>query len=181
MRTADPDHVVECERVVWRQVERYLESFYRRNGVASIRVDPTAAAPGPCRSAVKRQRLANNHVRGIKLTEQRQGITDNRKNGWVAGKSPRLLGELKCPCALLLRLGGEMIDHPLNVSPGGKRRRQRVRGIQLHRSVQQFECTGISLGIERKHAWHGPQREFIRTEVRARFSQCMINLGSAQR
>ena len=74
-----------------------------------------------------------------------------------------------------------MIDHPLNVSPGGKRRRQRVRGIQLHRSVQQFECTGISLGIERKHAWHGPQREFIRTEVRARFSQCMINLGSAQR
>src|SRR5437868_468982 len=54
MRTADTDHIVECERVLWRQVERYLESFYRRNGVASIRVDPTAAAPSPCRTAVKR-------------------------------------------------------------------------------------------------------------------------------
>src|SRR5205809_1149286 len=84
MRTADTDHIVECERVVWRQVERYLESFYRRNGVPSIRVDPTAAAPGPCRSAVERQRLANDRLRGIEFAQQRQGITDNRKNGRAA-------------------------------------------------------------------------------------------------
>src|SRR5436190_5728980 len=29
MRTADTDHIVECERVLWREVERYLEAFYR--------------------------------------------------------------------------------------------------------------------------------------------------------
>src|SRR5665647_1018940 len=62
MRAADPDQAVECERIMRRQIERDLKTFDRRVGVAPVDVEPSAAAPRPCRSAVNRERLANDEV-----------------------------------------------------------------------------------------------------------------------
>src|SRR5674476_1294035 len=42
MRAADSDQAVEGERIVRREVERDLESFDRRFGIASIDVEPSA-------------------------------------------------------------------------------------------------------------------------------------------
>ena len=180
MRTADPDQIVESERVLRREVERDLETFDGGFGVASIGIDPTAAAPRPRRSPVKRERLADNQVRGIEFVEQCEGVAEDGKHGGIAGKRPRLLRQFDAAGALLPRFGGKMIDHALNVSPGRKRCREGVVRVLFHRAVEQFDRARISLGVERQHARHRPEREVVRTEVIARFSQRVIDLRNAK-
>src|SRR5262249_57232651 len=62
MRASDTDVAVEGERVMRREVERDVEALYRRFRIAAIDVDPAAAAPGPGRAAVHRERLGD-HLR----------------------------------------------------------------------------------------------------------------------
>src|SRR5215212_52032 len=175
MRTADADEIVERKRILRREVERDLETFDGGFRLASIGVDPPAAAPGPRRSAVKGERLSNDEIRGLQLAEQRQGVAEDGQNGSVAGKRPRLLSQLQTSRAVLLRLGAEMIDHALNMGPRRERCRQRMLWILLHRAIQQFERTCISLGIEREHARHGPECEVVGTEVCAGFSLRVVD------
>src|SRR3954470_20157241 len=59
MRAADADHVIEGQGIPGREVERYLEPFDGRMRITAISVDPAAAAPGPGRATVNRERLAN--------------------------------------------------------------------------------------------------------------------------
>ena len=89
MCTADPDQIVECERVLRRELERNLEALDGGFGIASIGIDPTAAAPRPRRSAVKGERLPNDHICGIEFIEQCQGVANDGKHSCVAAKRPR--------------------------------------------------------------------------------------------
>src|SRR6266404_9363223 len=77
MRTADPDHAVEGEGVVRREVERDLEPLDGRFGVAPVDVDPAAAAPRPGRAAIDRQRLADKQIRGVEVVEQGEGVAED--------------------------------------------------------------------------------------------------------
>src|SRR5216684_4999745 len=121
MRTADPDHAVEGEGVVRREVERDLEPLDRRFGVASVDVDPAAAAPRPGRAAIDRQRLADEKVRGVEVVEQGEGVAEDGEHHRVAGEGLRLAREIGAARALLDRRRGEMIDDALDAGPGGKR------------------------------------------------------------
>src|SRR3954468_9735946 len=63
MRTADPDQAVEGELVLRREVERDPKPLDRGDWIALIDVEPTAAAPGPGRTAIDRQGLADDPTR----------------------------------------------------------------------------------------------------------------------
>src|SRR5215212_8348534 len=173
---AEADHIVERERILRRKIERYLESFDGGFGVTSIGVDPAAAAPCPSRSAIKRESLANDEVRGVQLAEQRESIAEHRKNHGVSRKSPRLFSKCAASCEIVLRIGTETIGYALNVGPGRQRRRQCVLRIVFHGAIQQFKRTCIAFVIKREHPRHGPEREVVRGEVGVRLSQRVVYL-----
>src|SRR6266478_4525105 len=60
IRAADAHHTIEREAVVGSEVERNLEPLDGRFGVATVDVDPSAAAPRPGRAAVDRKCLLFN-------------------------------------------------------------------------------------------------------------------------
>ena len=113
-----------------------------------IEVDPPTPAPRPRRSAVERERFANDKIRGIKLVEQRQGIAEHREHGGVTGKRARLLHQFDAPRPVLLRGGREMINRALTMRPGGQCGRQRVTRVPVHRLLDQFEGAGVALCVE---------------------------------
>jgi hypothetical protein len=73
-----------------------------------------------------------------------------------------------------------MIDDALDMRPGGERGRQRMVGVERHRAFEQVERARISLGIERKDAGHGPQRQVVRAELAVRLLLGAIDLGETQ-
>src|SRR5215470_16442685 len=109
MRAADADLAVEGERIKRREVERDLETFDRRVRIAAIDVDPAAAAPGPGRPAVSRER-PRDHLRcGVLLAEQSQRIAKHSKRGRIAGERHRPPCQFDAALPLLQRLRREMV------------------------------------------------------------------------
>ena len=73
-----------------------------------------------------------------------------------------------------------MIDDALHVRPRRERGCQCMAGIDIHRPFEHVERVGIAVGIERKHARHGPEREVVGAELAVRLLLGAIDLGKAQ-
>ena len=154
-RAADPDHAVERQRIVRREVERDLEPLDGGSRIALVDVDPSAAAPGPGRSAVDRQRLAGDEIGGVERVEQRQRIAQDGQHRGVVAQRPRLVHEFEASRALLRGRGREMIDDALDMRPGGQRGRERmvrVRSAARDRAVPARGHCRWRRGRERR-AW----------------------------
>src|SRR5258706_15343089 len=74
MRAADPHQIVERERIVRREVEGDLEPLDGRSGISPIKVDPAAAAPGPCRAAVGGECAADHQLRRFEAMQQSKSV-----------------------------------------------------------------------------------------------------------
>src|SRR5204862_7141545 len=70
MRAADPEQIVECKRVLRREIERNLEPFDSGLGVSFVQLDKSTAAPGPGRASVGRERPADRQLRSFGVVQQ---------------------------------------------------------------------------------------------------------------
>ena len=73
-----------------------------------------------------------------------------------------------------------MIDDTLGMRPGGKRSRQRVVRVEVHRAIQQIDGTRVAAAIERERMRHGSQRQIVSVEVGLRFPPGALDLGQPQ-
>src|SRR5260370_296195 len=115
IRAADSDHAVESEAVVGSEIERNLEPFDGRCGIAIVYIDPSAAAPRPGRAAVDRKRLADHLIRCVEVVQEGASITENSKHGRVCGEILRLSSQFGASRAILVRRLAEILNNALSI------------------------------------------------------------------
>jgi hypothetical protein len=171
---------MRSQPIVRRKIKRNLEPFDRRFGVSLVEIDPAAAAPGPRRAAIDRQRLANDHLGRIQVLHQGESIAKDREHRGVAGKGLGLAGQIQTADAILVRIFCQVIDDALSMRPRGQRGRERIVGVAFPGTLQQLERARIALRVERKHAGHRPERQIVNAQINIRLPQGAVDFGNTQ-